>query len=110
MTFGLAFLFLGLVLFFDRGLLAMGNVSLNKHSVHLLFSIRNVISECHISQILFIAGIVFIIGMEKTYKFFFQPHKLKGTAFFLGGILIVLVKWPIIGMIVESYGAFLLFG
>ena len=88
----------------------MGNVSLNKYSAHLLFSIRNVISECHISQILFIAGIVFIIGMEKTYKFFFQPHKLKGTAFFLGGNLIVLVKWPIIGMIVESYGAFLLFG
>ena len=81
-----------------------------KPSAHLLFSIKNIISECNLLQILFIAGIVFIIGMEKTYRFFFQPHKLKGTAFFLGGILIVLIKWPIIGMIVESYGAFLLFG
>ena len=90
----------------------MGNVSLNSISIQLISSPQPKChcSECPLSQILFIVGIVFIIGMEKTYRFFFQPHKLKGTAFFLGGILIVLIKWPIIGMIVESYGAFLLFG
>jgi hypothetical protein len=83
--FGLGFLSLGVVLFFDKGLLAMGNI-------------------------LFLAGIIFIIGMERTYRFFFQSHKLKGTAFFAGGMFIVLVGFPIIGMLVEFYGAFLLFG
>ena len=61
-------------------------------------------------QILFLAGICLIIGIERTYRFFFQSHKLKGTAFFLGGIALVLIGWPIIGMLVESYGGFLLFG
>ena len=61
-------------------------------------------------QVLFVAGIVFIIGMERTYRFFFLSHKLKGTALFLGGIALVLIGWPIIGIIVEFYGAFLLFG
>ena len=84
----------------------MGNVSLSTHHFNQNVTFLN----GPLSQILFIVGIVFIIGMEKTYRFFFQPHRLKGTAFFLGGILIVLIKWPIIGMIVESYGAFLLFG
>ena len=62
-----------------------------------------------LSQILFIAGIVFIIGLERTYQFFFQAHKLKGTVFFMGGILIVLIGWPIVGSLVELYGAFCLF-
>ena len=62
------------------------------------------------TQILFVAGIFFIIGLERTYRFFFQSHKLKGTAFFFGGILLVLIGWAIIGMIVEAYGAFCLFG
>ncbi len=61
-------------------------------------------------QILFLGGVVFIIGFERTYRFFFQTHKLKGSAFFFGGILIVLIGWPLIGMLVECYGAFLLFG
>ena len=84
-VFGLGFILLGITLFFDKGLLAMGNV-------------------------LFLAGIIFIIGVERTYRFFFQSHKLKGTAFFSAGICLVLIGWPIIGMIIEFYGAFLLFG
>ena len=61
-------------------------------------------------QVFFLAGIVLIIGFEKTFRFFFQMHKLKGAAFFFGGILLVLIGWPIIGMLVEAYGSFLLFG
>ena len=60
-------------------------------------------------QILFIAGLSFVIGLERTFRFFFQRHKLKATGFFLGGIFIVLFGWPVIGMCVEAYGFFLLF-
>eukprot|EP00794_Sanderia_malayensis_P018236 gene18236-20055_t len=82
--FGLLFLFLGMMLFFDRGLLAIGNI-------------------------LFISGLALVIGLERTFRFFFQKHKLKGSGLFLGGIIIVLFGWPVIGMLVEIYGFILLF-
>ena len=41
--------------------------------------------------------------------FFFQRHKLKGTSFFLGGVVIVLLRWPLLGMCLETYGFFSLF-
>ncbi|ELU01484.1 hypothetical protein CAPTEDRAFT_222856 [Capitella teleta] len=82
--FGIAFLFLGVMLFFDKGLLAIGNI-------------------------LFICGLAFVIGLERTFRFFFQPHKLRGTGFFFGGIVIVLLGWPMVGMIIEMYGFFVLF-
>jgi hypothetical protein len=34
---------------------------------------------------------------------------VKASIAFFGGIIIVLVGWPLVGMIVESYGFFLLF-
>ncbi|KAK7098696.1 vesicle transport protein GOT1B-like [Littorina saxatilis] len=83
--FGIAFLFLGMMMFFDKGLLAIGNI-------------------------LFICGLTFVIGLERTFRFFFQKHKVKATGFFAGGILIVLLGWPVVGMILEMYGFFLLFG
>jgi hypothetical protein len=83
--FGVGFLFLGIVLFFDRGLLAMGNI-------------------------LFVAGIACIIGLEGTYNFFFKPQKLKGSLFFFAGIAVVLFGWAIIGFFIELYGIYLLFG
>jgi len=58
---------------------------------------------------LFITGLTFVIGLERTFRFFFQKHKVKGTAFFFGGIFVVLVGWPVVGMVVEMYGFFLLF-
>jgi hypothetical protein len=61
-------------------------------------------------QIFFVGGIVLIIGFERTFRFFFQSYKLKGSLFFFGGIILVLIGWPIIGMLVEGYGSFLLFG
>lgn len=83
-AFGGFFLFLGVVLLFDKGLLAIGNI-------------------------LFISGLAFVIGLERTFRFFFQAHKIKATAFFFGGIIVVLIGWPMIGMLVETYGFFLLF-
>jgi len=82
--FGVAFLMLGTVLLFDKGLLAIGNI-------------------------LFLSGLAFIIGLERTFRFFFQKHKWKATLAFFSGISIVFLGWPLIGMIVEIYGFFLLF-
>lgn len=50
-----------------------------------------------------------VIGLDRTFRFFFQKHKLKGSIAFFGGIIVVLVGFPLIGMIIESYGFFLLF-
>ena len=82
--FGMLFLFLGMILFFDKGLLAMGNI-------------------------MFLCGLALIIGLERTFRFFFQRQKLKGTAAFFGGILVVLIGFPFTGMCIESYGFFVIF-
>ncbi|KAM4587943.1 vesicle transport protein GOT1A [Odontesthes bonariensis] len=84
MGFGLFFLLFGVLLYFDSVLLAFGNI-------------------------LFLAGLTFIIGFKRTAGFFFQRHKFRGTLFFLGGVSLVLCRWPFIGMLVESYGFVLLF-
>ncbi|XP_063911233.1 vesicle transport protein GOT1B isoform X1 [Zophobas morio] len=82
--FGVFFLFLGVILLFDKSLLALGNI-------------------------LFIAGLACVIGLERTFRFFFQRHKIKASIAFFGGIIIVLVGWPLVGMLFETYGFVLLF-
>ena len=82
--FGLLFLVLGALLFFDRGLLAMGNI-------------------------LFLAGVALTIGPAATLKFFTSQRNFKGTALFGGGFFLVIVGWPFIGFAIESYGFLLLF-
>uniref|UniRef100_A0A4X1V1G6 Golgi transport 1A n=1 Tax=Sus scrofa TaxID=9823 RepID=A0A4X1V1G6_PIG len=82
--FGIFFILFGMLLYFDSVLLAFGNL-------------------------LFLTGLSLIIGLRKTFSFFFQRHKLKGTSFFLGGVLVVLLRWPLLGMCLETYGFFSLF-
>ncbi|EJT97411.1 Got1-domain-containing protein [Dacryopinax primogenitus] len=84
-SFGAFFLLLGVVLFFDGALLALGNV-------------------------LFICGLTLIIGPKKTFYFFARRQKLRGTICFLGGIVLVFIKWPFVGMLVETLGFLNLFG
>uniref|UniRef100_UPI00398F41B9 vesicle transport protein GOT1B-like n=1 Tax=Pristiophorus japonicus TaxID=55135 RepID=UPI00398F41B9 len=84
MGFGVFFLLFGVLLYFDRVLLGFGNI-------------------------LFVSGLPFIMGLQNTLRFFFQWQKRKGSSFFLGGILLVLLRWPVVGMLCESYGFFLLF-
>jgi len=82
---GSVFIFLGILLFFDRGLLAIGNLT-------------------------FLAGVTLVLGFWKTQKFLMQPKKLRGTICFLGGILMVLYGWTLIGLIIEIFGFVNLFG
>uniref|UniRef100_A0A182XIC7 Vesicle transport protein GOT1B n=1 Tax=Anopheles quadriannulatus TaxID=34691 RepID=A0A182XIC7_ANOQN len=82
--FGITFLFLGMLLLFDKGLLAIGNI-------------------------LFVCGLACVIGLERTFRFFFQKHKVKASISFFGGIAIVLFGYPLIGMLIEMYGFILLF-
>ena len=79
------FLFAGILMFFDRSMLAMGNI-------------------------LFLIGLTLIIGPQKTFIFFARRNKLKGTAAFTAGILLILLRWPLMGFLVETYGIFVLFG
>ncbi|RMZ80847.1 hypothetical protein DV737_g2834, partial [Chaetothyriales sp. CBS 132003] len=61
-------------------------------------------------NILFLIGLVLIIGLQKTFAFFARRQKIKGTAAFAAGILLILIRWPLVGFIVEAYGIFILFG
>ncbi|KAK1778615.1 Got1/Sft2-like family-domain-containing protein [Copromyces sp. CBS 386.78] len=79
------FLIGGVLLFFDRAMLAMGNI-------------------------LFLIGLTIIIGPAKTITFFARKQKAKGTAAFFLGLLLILMRWPLIGFCVELYGIMILFG
>ncbi|XP_008983733.4 vesicle transport protein GOT1A isoform X3 [Callithrix jacchus] len=59
-------------------------------------------------------GIFFILFgtllyFDSVLLAFGNRHKLKGTSFFLGGVVIVLLRWPLLGMFLEIYGFFSLF-
>ncbi|KAH9810395.1 Got1/Sft2-like family-domain-containing protein [Melampsora americana] len=84
-TAGFFFLLLGSMLFFDGPLLALGNV-------------------------LFLSGITLVIGPRKTYYFFARWNKIRGTICFLGGIVLVFVKYPFFGILIEMFGFLNLFG
>ncbi|GKT48574.1 protein transport protein GOT1 [Colletotrichum spaethianum] len=79
------FLIGGVMLFFDRAMLAMGNI-------------------------LFLIGLTIIIGPQKTLLFFARKQKAKGTAAFFAGLALILLRWPLIGFCVELYGIMVLFG
>ena len=101
-TFGGLFMLLGVMLFFDGALLALGNVRLRIAIVWTTYSL--------VVQLLFLSGLTLIIGPQKTFYFFARKQKLRGTVCFIGGILLVFFKWPFVGVIVETFGFLNLFG
>mmetsp|Transcript_14186 Transcript_14186/g.38064 ORF Transcript_14186/g.38064 Transcript_14186/m.38064 type:complete len:139 (+) Transcript_14186:101-517(+) len=84
-SIGLVFTFLGILLLFDKRLLAMGNV-------------------------MFLSGVAMIIGMQRSVRFFFIRRRWKGSACFFSGMTLVLFGWPVIGIVVEAFGFVNLFG
>ncbi len=71
----------------------------------ILLTYRNLfISDFHVP------GLACCMGLDKTFAFFAQRDRLMGTTAFLGGIVTVLLGWPILGMIIELYGFVALFG
>lgn len=82
---GLLFTMLGVLLFFDGGLLAVGNL-------------------------LFLSGVSLILGFERTKNLFFKPEKLRGSAMFFAGTFLVIFRWPKLGFLVEVFGFLNLFG
>ena len=83
--FGLFFMILGILLFFDPGLLAIGNA-------------------------LYLVGLLLLIGPQKTVSFFFRKNKLRGSICFFLGVALVFLKWPLLGMAIEAVGFVDLFG
>uniref|UniRef100_A0A0G4I9K1 Vesicle transport protein n=1 Tax=Chromera velia CCMP2878 TaxID=1169474 RepID=A0A0G4I9K1_9ALVE len=81
---GVAFTFLGILLFFDRAFLALGDLA-------------------------FLTGLCFILGLQKTARFFFKKEKAVGSAFFFFGFVLVLYGWPLIGFLIQIYGVWKLF-
>lgn len=82
--FGVLFTLLGVIFFFDKGLLAMGNM-------------------------LFLSGLALTIGLKSTTSFFLNRSNYKGSVSFLVGFLLVIVGWAFVGMILEAYGFVVLF-
>ncbi|KAL5554972.1 hypothetical protein UlMin_037208, partial [Ulmus minor] len=83
--FGIFFSFLGVILFFDRGLLALGNI-------------------------FWLTGVTLLLGWRSTWNLFTNQANYKGTVSFLLGLFFLFVRWPIVGIILEIYGCIVLFG
>mmetsp|Transcript_9865 Transcript_9865/g.18918 ORF Transcript_9865/g.18918 Transcript_9865/m.18918 type:complete len:145 (-) Transcript_9865:425-859(-) len=82
---GCVFLFLGCLFFFDSAMLALGDV-------------------------LFLTGLTLTIGVSRTMRFFMRPDRVRGIIAFFGGIVLVMMRWSIVGMMCQFYGLIYLFG
>jgi ABC-type Co2+ transport system permease subunit len=81
---GVFFSFVGILLFLDKGLIALGNI-------------------------MFLTGIPMTIGVPSTVKFFTKKKHRVGSACFLGGTLLILLSWTLVGLLVQGYGFWRLF-
>jgi len=84
MAAGAGFFFLGVMMFMDPPLLGIGNL-------------------------MFVTGTVMTMGYKRAWNFFRAPKRRRTVAMFLLGIALVLCRWIYVGILVESYGGFLVF-
>ncbi|XP_048566905.1 vesicle transport protein GOT1-like, partial [Triticum urartu] len=61
------------------------------------------------AQIIFVSGVSLAIGLKSTVQFFTKPKNRKGSIAFRVVLFLVLIGWPVFGMMAESYGFALLF-
>lgn len=61
-------------------------------------------------NILFIVGIIFIIGAPRTIAFFTRRRKIKGSVLFALGAILILYRRSFIGFGIEMFGILNLFG
>lgn len=82
---GALFMVLGVMLFFDRALMTLGNL-------------------------MFLVGFAFLSGPTRTLQFFMARSRLRGTVAFFLGVTLILLGWTFTGMLVEGFGFLNLFG
>lgn len=63
-----------------------------------------------IGDFLFLAGLVFIIGLQRTVRLFTKRDRAPGIICFFLGILLVFVRWTLIGLLLQIFGFVNLFG
>lgn len=49
-------------------------------------------------------------GFSRTVRFFSRKDRIRGIVAFFGGIALVMMRWPVVGMIGQIYGIIYLFG
>jgi hypothetical protein len=81
---GCVCMFLGVVFFFERTLLSLGNLA-------------------------FMVGLTLLLGAQKTMRFFLRKEKKVASTAFFAGFLLVLFGWALVGTLVELYGFWKLF-
>jgi hypothetical protein len=57
-------------------------------------------------------GVVALVGFKSALSFFSRESKIKGSAFFFAGLLLIILGWflcTFLGFIAQLYGIFLLF-
>lgn len=82
---GVFFMFLGMLLFLDPALLTLGNL-------------------------LFVTGVVLVMGVERCKTFFFAADRRRSTVLFAVGIMLVMLGWCFLGLLVQGFGGLNLFG
>ena len=82
---GIALLYFGVMMYFDQGLLLFGNA-------------------------LLLVGLAVLLGFVKLAEVLLLQAKLQGSGMFFGGMFLVYYGFCIVGILLELYGAFLLFG
>ena len=63
-----------------------------------------------IGNVMFLLGLYFSIGFSRTMALFARRDRIRGTVCFFLGIVLVLMRWGLVGMLLEGFGFINLFG